>query len=90
MEGAEVVGGEGGEDFDGEGTLEGDEALVFEDTPFDGRGWGGVAEGSEVGGEVGEVFVAATGVGDDVECLGANAGDDGVVYNSTSFRVKEG
>jgi len=88
VEGAEVVGGEGGEDFDGEGTLEGDEALVFEDAPFDG-GIGGVSEAGNVGLQVGEVFVAAAGIGDDVECLGAEAGDDRVIYNSACLGMEE-
>lgn len=68
--------------------MEGDEALSVENLPFDGL----VGEVGfpvlELLGEVGRVFFAAAGVGDDVEFTW-ETGDDGVVYDAAGFAVEK-
>lgn len=75
------------EDVRAKGALQGDQAPLLADFPVDGA-LGGVTA-FELGGEVGEVFRFARGVGDDVEELGAEARDDRVVYYPARGWVEE-
>ena len=88
---AGATGGEDrGEDRGGEGALERDEILRGEDGVREaGRG----VEGGDLSREVGEVFRAAGGVGDDVEGGEGGgrgeAGDDGVVHDAAGDWMEE-
>lgn len=66
---------------------------IFTDYPLHIRGpsVGGrlFVESVELCAEVGEVFVLACGVGDEVEELRTEAGDDAVVYDAACERVEE-
>ena len=82
-----VVVGESLEEFCGGGALQGEEGVMVERVPVDCvRGGGfGLEEGGEFGADEGEIGVAAAGVGDEVEGVFADAGDDCVVDDAAGW-----
>lgn len=82
------VGEYGLQDIGGQGTLQCNQALAGELFELD-RGLVGVVPRVNVGHQVGVVLFATPGVGHDVELLGREARDDGVVADAAGLGMQE-
>ncbi|KAF7172229.1 hypothetical protein CNMCM5623_004443 [Aspergillus felis] len=80
---------QGLQDGGGERALQGDEGPVLEDLPFDAVGTVGLPVRLDLGLQEGQVLGAAAGVGDEIERVAVEAGNDGVVDNAAGAFFKQ-